>query len=191
MIDAIHAKKVSTGNIGDLKRQIEGNWDEEGVPLQKRESPSKFINDEFESSSNVFDTSLNQTVMDGSVIIHSGDNPLGRKSSYLSMGDSGNDDNTPPISVGNGRSSENEPNDTSMMTQLNISWVDNGINTSLVENRKEEYPEVKSKPLVERGGFAMLRQKLKEKEAKEREEKMLKNITASEARQGELFKFYF
>ena len=121
---------------------------------------------------------MNQTIMDGSVIIHRDSNPTIEDPSFNSMnfGDFEKDEN----SERNRRASDyelnehNEGNDTSINTQLNISCFDNTMNTSQVEPQNTNIPDAESKPLIERGGFAMLRRKLKENAAKENKEKIQK-----------------
>jgi hypothetical protein len=71
MVDNIHAQKVSTGNIGELKQE----FDPENY---------KFGDYSREFSFRGNDMSLNKTILDGSVIIHSGANPFGRKPSLKS-----------------------------------------------------------------------------------------------------------
>lgn len=58
MIDAMHAKKVSTGNIGDLKKQTQE--DEEIKDESSNNSPTKPENEGILSALN--DVSVNQTV---------------------------------------------------------------------------------------------------------------------------------
>jgi hypothetical protein len=177
MVDNIHAQKVSTGNIGELKQELD---------LENYKFGLNDIGDysrEFSFKGN--DMSLNKTILDGSVIIHSGANPFGRNPSLISaagkygnQGDSRGDSGINWMrDTYNDNEHDNDQDDKNMQTQLNISLFDNTINESKIETH--DSTPIKQQP-ASTGAFSMLQQKLRENASREKDLKIKKELHISE-----------
>jgi hypothetical protein len=179
MVDNIHAQKVSTGNIGELKQEFDLENYKFGI------DDNGDYSREFSFKGN--DMSLNKTILDGSVIIHSGANPFGRNPSRISaankFGNQGDSKGDSGINWmrdtynENDNDNDNDQDDKNMQTQLNISLFDNLVNESKIETY--DSTPIKQQP-SSTGAFSMLQQKLRENASREKDLKIKKELHSSE-----------